>query len=336
MNPRVSVIVPFFNVEKFIRKCLDSLRRQTLKEIEFILVDDGSRDRSAEIAREYLTDPRFSLRIKANGGLSDARNFGMKLAQGEYIAFVDSDDYVEPDMYEAMLAKAVEEDADLVECDFIWEYERKSFVDRTKVGRNVLADIRVMAWNKLYRKALIDRLKLTFTVGVRYEDTNWCYKIVPFSNRLASVKKPFYHYIQRSGSIANTHDEKVRDMFVVLDDTLDYYDRKGIAEKYQVELEYLYARFLLGSSFVRAVGIRDKTLRKRVLVESWKLLNTKFPRWKKNSILKSKNDAKHLYFKLLGRKRYLLSAEIIRLAGLARTKMRRQNREKEPAQKEIA
>lgn len=334
MNPRVSVIVPFYNVEKYIGRCLESLRRQTLKEIEFILVDDGSRDGSAQIAGEYLADPRFSLRVKANGGISDARNFGMKLARGEYLAFIDSDDYVESGMYEAMLAKADAEDADLVECDFIWEYEGRSIVDRTKVGRNVLADIRVMVWNKIFRKSLVDRLGVTFTVGVRYEDTNWCYKIVPFINRLASVKEPFYHYVQRSGSIADTRDDKVRDMFVILDDVVDYYEKNGLAGTYRAELEYLYTRFLLGSSFVRALGIRDGALRKRVLRESWERLNAKYPRWKKNSILKSKNDAKHIYFKLLGRNRYFLSAEIIRRAGLARTGMRRRNRENDSSAKD--
>jgi glycosyltransferase involved in cell wall biosynthesis len=323
--PKVSIIVPFYNVEKYFDKCLDSLRRQTLNDIEFILVDDGSKDSSADIAKKYLADSRFTLHSKTNGGLSDARNFGMKRAKGEYIAFVDSDDYVEPDMYKTMFAKAAEEKADLVECDFIWGYAEKNIIDKTKVGDNVLADIRVMAWNKLYRKELIDRLGLMFTVGVRYEDTNWCYKIVPYINRLASVKKPFYHYIQRSGSISNTQNEKVRDIFIILDNTLDYYREKGIYEKYRVELEYLYSRFLLGSSFVRTLGIRDKKLRKRILKESWDLLNDKFPQWKKNRILKSKKDKKHMYFKILSRKTYLMSAEIIRLAGLARTKMGRQN-----------
>ena len=120
--PKVSVIVPFYNVEKYIEKCLNSLVNQSLEEIEIILVNDGSQDSSKEKAKEI--EKKFPNKIKyyekANGGLGDARNFGIKYATGEYIAFLDSDDYVEPTMYEEMYEKAKQENADMVECDFWW------------------------------------------------------------------------------------------------------------------------------------------------------------------------------------------------------------------------
>jgi len=134
---KVSVIIPFYNVEKYIRKCLQSLQAQTLQEIEFILVNDGSKDKSESIAKEFLCDSRFQLLVKKNGGLSDARNYGLQAATGEYIAYLDSDDYVEANMYESMYKRAIESDADVVECNFIWEYPNKAVIDTKTVKEHV-------------------------------------------------------------------------------------------------------------------------------------------------------------------------------------------------------
>lgn len=309
---KVSVIVPFYNVQDYIDKCLASLKQQTLQEIEFILVDDGSPDNSIDIAKKYLDDTRFKLYQKPNGGLSDARNYGMKQASGEYIAFLDSDDYVDSTMYQELYEKAKQKDADLVECDFIWEYPDKEELDETSVKDNLLVDIRVVAWNKLYRKSLIDNLEIEFMNKVQYEDVNWCYKVIPYVTTFASVHKPFVHYIQRGNSISNTQNEKVRDIFIVLQDTLDYYKEKNLYEQYKDKLEYLYIRYLLGSSFKRILGISDKKRRKEILLESWNILNTKFPNWKQNKILQSKSDKKNTYFKSLNKSLYLLSAKLIR------------------------
>ena len=125
--PKVSVIVPVYNVEQYIEKCLENLVNQTLDDIEIIVVNDGSTDNSETIINKYLQ--KYSNKIKyltkTNGGLSDARNYGMKYATGEYIAFLDSDDYADVTTYEKMYNKAIEENCDYVECNFIWEYENK-------------------------------------------------------------------------------------------------------------------------------------------------------------------------------------------------------------------
>ena len=117
---KVSIIVPFYNVEKYIKKCLETLVNQTLQEIEILLVNDGSKDNSEQIAKEYCEKyPEKIIYLeKENGGLSDARNYAIPQAKGEYIAFLDSDDYVELDMYEKMYKLAKEDNSDMVECDF--------------------------------------------------------------------------------------------------------------------------------------------------------------------------------------------------------------------------
>ena len=129
---KVSIIVPFYNVEKYIEKCLTSLVNQTLEEIEIILVNDGSKDESIKVAKDFEQKYPAKIRYyeKPNGGLGDARNFGIKFAKGEYIAFLDSDDYVEPTMYEEMYEMAIKEKSDMVECDFWWEYPNKKKDDR--------------------------------------------------------------------------------------------------------------------------------------------------------------------------------------------------------------
>ena len=122
----ISVIIPIYNTQKYLKKCIDSVESQSYNNIEIILVNDGSTDSSEKIIRPYLQKyENIKYYKKENGGLSDARNYGMPYATGEYIAFLDSDDYVESTMYEEMYEGAKKENADMVECDFIWEYPDK-------------------------------------------------------------------------------------------------------------------------------------------------------------------------------------------------------------------
>ena len=116
---KVSVIVPIYNAERYLKQCLDSIKDQTLTDIEVIMIDDGSTDRSAEISNQYLTDSRFSYYFKENEGLAAARADGIERANGEYIGFIDSDDWIEPDMYEKMYTAAKSNDSDIVFCNCI-------------------------------------------------------------------------------------------------------------------------------------------------------------------------------------------------------------------------
>src|SRR5574344_1140045 len=136
--PKVSVIVPVYNVEKYIEKCLDSLINQTLQDIEIIIVNDGSTDNCEKIKVNHMNKYKEKIKYykKENGGLSDARNYGMKYATGDYICFLDSDDYVNVTLYEKMYNKAIEENYDYVECDFIWKYEDKEVKDIGYIYKN--------------------------------------------------------------------------------------------------------------------------------------------------------------------------------------------------------
>lgn len=300
--PKVSIIVPVYNVEKYIEKCLDSLVNQTLEDIEIIIVNDGSKDNSKEILKQYLKKyPEKMVYLeKENGGLSDARNFAIPYAKGEYVAFLDSDDYVELNMYEDMYRIAKNEDSDMVECDFIWEYPNKSKIDTGEIyhGKHeMLEKIRVVAWNKLIKKSVLDESKIIFPKGYRYEDIEFTYKLIPYLEKVSFLKKPCIHYIQRDNSISNTQNERTKEILEVFDHVINYYKEKGLYEEYFTEIEYTYARVLLCSSLKRMCKIKDKQIRNKLLNLTWEKLNNNFPDWKKNRILKDNNSLKGLYMK---------------------------------------
>lgn len=316
--PKVSVIVPIYNVEKYLEKCINSLLSQTLEDIQIILVNDGSKDNSGNIAKEYEKNnkDRVIYVEKENGGLSDARNYGLKYATGDFIAFLDSDDYIEKNAYEEMYNKAIEENADYVECDFIWEFPNKIRVDKQypyKNKKEMLSFVRVVAWNKLIKSQLITDNNLEFPKGLRYEDVEFTYKLIPFVNKFAYVDKPFIHYVQREGSIANVQNERTAEIFTVLDNVIKFYKKNNIYEEYRDELEYNYARYLLCSSLKRMCKIKDKTIREKLLTESWERLNLNFPNWKENVILKTVNIGKNKYMRTVNKSTYKIYSKILEI-----------------------
>lgn len=299
--PKVSLIIPVYNVENYIEKCLNSVVNQTLDDIEIIIVNDGSEDSSKNIISKYVEKYKNKIKYfeKENGGLSSSRNFGMPYATGEYIAFLDSDDYVEPETYEEMYNLAKKEDADMVECDFIWEYPSKNKEDIGVIynsKKEMIEKARVVAWNKLIKRKIIENVNIEFPLGLRYEDVEFFYKLVPYLNKVSFIKKCFIHYVQRENSIANTQNSRTKEIFIVLENVIKYYKDNGFYEEYKQELEYIYVRFLLCSSLKRMCKIQNKKERSQALKQTWNNINTKFPEWKKNEILKKKT-LKNLYIK---------------------------------------
>lgn len=317
--PKISVIVPVYNVEDYVERCLTTLKNQTMKDLEFIIVDDGSTDGSAKIIQKFVKeDERFSYHKKKNGGLSDARNYGMKYAKGEYLAFLDSDDYVDLDLYEKMYEKTHDDigafQADIVETDFIWEYPDKQVVDISKVDdmTRVIVDIRVVAWNKLYRREWIEKLGIQFSKGLRYEDVDWCYKLIPHMEHFESVHGTYVHYVQRSNSIANTQNEKVRDIYQILKNAITYYEQNKLMFRYKNQLEYSVLRIVFGSSFLRTIQVEDPKLRKEILDEGYDLVMHYFPDWRHNKYLVEDKTLKNRYYRTINRRTLHIYAKLFR------------------------
>ena len=314
---KVSVIVTVYNVENYIEKCLNSLVNQTLEDIEIIIVNDGSKDNSENIIKSFLS--RYPQKIKylkkENGGLSDARNYGIPYATGEYIAFLDSDDYVELDTYENMYNLAKKENSDMVECNFIWEYPQKIKIDIGKKysGKHEMIEkIRVVAWNKLIKRQVIEKSKIQFPKGYRYEDVEFTYKLIPYLENISFLEEPCIHYIQRQNSISNMQNERTKEIFVVLNNVIKYYKELEIYEEYKDELEYVYTRYLLCSSLLRMVKIKEKKTRKEILNLTWENLNKNFPNWKCNKILKKNKSIKDKYIKSVNKFTYKIYCFIFR------------------------
>lgn len=212
--PLISIVVPIYKTEEYLRKCVDSILHQTYPNIEVILVDDESPDSSAAICDEYARrDTRVKVIHQKNMGLAGARNSGMDVASGELIAFVDSDDYIEEDMYMCMYESMQATQADIAVCGFLKQWTSKS--QNVTYGQNEFSQYEALeelvknnraggceAWNKLYQKKLFDGIY--FPVGRLWEDMLTQYKLYQRVNKIVSVDKALYHYIQREGSILHT------------------------------------------------------------------------------------------------------------------------------------
>lgn len=218
----VSVIVPVYQVEQYLKQCLDSILNQTFKDIEVILIDDGSKDNSGKICDEYaLNDNRVKVRHQKNMGLSDARNSGMNLMSGKYFMFVDSDDYVSEQMIEKLYTRAVETEADVVCCNFeyFWENnEKESF--STKQKREELNSSEIfnhrkneknygfwtVAWNKLYKSSSMNLFR--FRSGKIHEDEFWANDIYQKDLKVVTIEDSLYYYRQRHNSIVSIKNNK--------------------------------------------------------------------------------------------------------------------------------
>lgn len=213
MNPLISVIVPIYNVEKYLSRCVDSIINQTYKNLEIILVDDGSPDNCPKMCDDYAEqDSRIKVVHKKNGGLSDARNAGMTVASGEYISYIDSDDYVAVDFFEILLNTIQKENSDIAECGVVKFYEDNRFDDfaddlsvKTYETQDALSALiaenpfHQHVWNKLYKTELVK--DIPYAVGKLNEDEFWTYQVFGKAQKISKVNKTMYFYFQRNSSI---------------------------------------------------------------------------------------------------------------------------------------
>lgn len=213
-DPLISVIVPIYNVEKYLNKCVDSIINQEYTNLEIILVDDGSPDNCGRICDEYKgKDSRIKVIHKENGGLSSARNAGLDIATGDYIGFVDSDDYIEPDMYSKLLQAIAKENCSLAICGTAYVFEDGKRIEKTLAGNVLVMNFEealtemnqyryfdMGAWSKLYNAKLFADIR--FPVGRLSEDFFIMFKIFDKAQKIVFVSDPVYNYVQRKDSIS--------------------------------------------------------------------------------------------------------------------------------------
>lgn len=213
MKKRISVIVPIYNVGEYLNRCIESIVYQTYTKLEIILVDDGSSDGCPQMCDEWAEkDTRIKVIHKTNGGLSDARNSGMKIATGKYISFIDSDDYIALDFFETLLSVMKKENSDIVECSVVKFYEDGRFekysddlavttFETESALSGLIAEnpFHQHVWNKLYKTQLVQ--DIPYAVGKLNEDEFWTYQVFGRAQKVSKINKTMYYYFQRNSSI---------------------------------------------------------------------------------------------------------------------------------------
>lgn len=314
-NELISIIVPIYNVEKYLRECIDSILIQTYENLEIILVDDGSPDNSGKICDEYLKkDTRIKVFHKPNGGLSDARNYGIKQANGKYIQFTDSDDFLDKDMIKTLYMDIKENNSDVSICSFYAlknevkytdaTFEKKIFYRDEAIKVNLLdKEIRNYAWNKLYRKTIFDRVQ--YPKGRLFEDILTLPRIFMQSSKISIIDIPLYYYRQRSDSIL--HKKTKESEFAYLDavEEISNEIRKTNLE-FEVYCDYAIANSILNTFNDIAYNQMKELYNEEKILKCYDTLSRIFKKEEVFIVNNSTNIKKmHYYYLLTDRERYL-------------------------------
>lgn len=297
---KVSIIVPIYNVLEYLERCVNSLFQQKYKNIEIILVDDCSTDGSRELAQKLAEkDSRcIFIQREKNGGLSAARNTGMKVASGEWLAFVDSDDWVTEDYISAMYDVAKKDDADIVMSSIYYYYENGSykevspFADLTTKSsqREKIALCRPYACGKLYKNNLFKIRKIKFPEDIwRSEDISTIIPLMSYTDKISILNKPLYYYYQRKTSLSNMNNKNVDISFYPKTiNRMFELSKQG----FELELEYRSICDLMYGMIM--IMLRSKKTNKEIL-EIINSFNKKHPHWKKNIYLKRLAKGKRVF-----------------------------------------
>lgn len=313
---KVSLIIPVYNVENYVDKCLKSVEQQTCKELEVIIINDGSTDESYEIVRKYVErNTNFQCYSIENRGLGGARNYGLEKASGEYVCFLDSDDYIASECIEAMLNKAKQNKSDIVVCNscdvtedgtIISYYKNKYKKEVTNVYEEpTILFNRVSAWGKLYKKELFN--ELAFVSREWYEDMRMTPKLFLKAKSITYIDNTLFYYVQRSGSIMNNSKvEKNIEITEAFDDLISYFYKQGVYERFREVLEYLIIEHVAVAGISRVALYRGNK-KKEVLHNLQKYLET-IPNLYKNSYVKSMDKNRKLILLFNKYRLYCLSA----------------------------
>ena len=293
---KVSVILPVYNVEKYLNQCLESLVSQTLEDIEIVAVNDGSTDSSKEILERFSEKYPDKIRFVTtqNRGLSAARNYGISLAKGKFISFVDSDDYIDKRFLETLYQAAEDNDCEAAVCGYQRVYEDGSpskpipLKVSAPYNRSMREDFELLrlapyAWNKIFSRELILKSGVLFPEGMKYEDIATIYPWLLEAKKVSLSEDVLYNYrFNRPDSIMNNSIKNCCDMLSTLDICNKYMRKNGLSEKgesllCELNLKHIYFRF---SDFRKIHGCRRKKY--EFIKKAFDYLDREFPQWKKN------------------------------------------------------
>ena len=284
--PDISIIVPIYNAERFIKKCIDSLLNQTKQELEFILINDGSTDNTESIIKKY-TDKRIKYFKNKNQGIGKTRNFGISKAKGKYLMFIDSDDYIAENACEELYLKAKTSKADIVVCDFYKVYDNKKIEEiklpsfkttSLKDNPNILIDINLAPWNKLYKTSLIKENNIKFVEGIKYEDAPFVAEALDKSNKIAKLDKCLNYYVIHGNSETTVRDERVFDILKIVDLIRTYFKDK----KYTKEVVDKLTVRIITNYTIQQRNQKVKKVGMKFIDEAFEYLKKEVPDYKHN------------------------------------------------------
>ncbi len=310
----ISVIVPVYNVEEYLAECLDSIICQIFSNMEIIIINDGSTDSSGKIADSYIKkDNRIKVIHQKNRGLSSARNIGIKIAKGEYISFIDSDDYIDSQMLSKMYNYAKQNTSDITVCGFykVSQYgDKKCFIESAEQSfENMLGSkIHAIACDKLYKKELFTKNAIEYPDNLYHEDVATTFKLYYYANKIAYLPLALYYWRTRYGSIGKSISEKhINDFFEIFVITKDFLEDKNIFHKYEIIfLRRCFAYIRLLFNKINNIS-RDGYLRKHLYNQLYNNIERTGYLSEKNLILMLNHDKK-MYISVLD---YILGKEII-------------------------
>lgn len=271
-NPIISVIIPVYKVESYLHRCIDSILNQEYKNLEVILVNDGSPDNCGNICDEYAQqDNRIKVIHKENGGLSDARNTGLEIASGEYVAFIDSDDVIHPQMYTRLYNLIQKTGAEVAQCEYV-RFDKELNLQTINESQTELVYTNIQAlealiennklvppvWNKLYKRELFSNIR--FPKGKIHEDEYTTYKLFYAANKIAYIDLPMYYYfINNSGIMRNLNIEHKFHWIEAIEERNLFFQSCGLESLYQKSSEKLFFHLLK----TRYIILRNKRVDNR-------------------------------------------------------------------------
>lgn len=292
-NQLISIIVPIYNVEKYLKKCIESIINQTYKNIEIILVDDGSPDNCGIICDEYSQkDKRIIVIHKENGGLSDARNKGIDIAKGDYLTFIDSDDFVNIDYIEKLYNSIKLNNTKLAQCGISKVNENNEIIEKLnydenyiKTSHEILNELygkhlieNVVVWNKMYAKELFKNIR--FPVGKIHEDEFTTYKLIYYSKNVAIVSDSLYNYRQNNASImGRKFNIKRLNLLEALEQRIQFFWDKNEKDLYEksvkVYLEQLRMYYIKTKKYIRNSKEIQQDIKRKYKIEYKKFMKVK-------------------------------------------------------------
>ncbi len=290
----ISIIVPIYNAEKYLNKCIDSLVNQTKKELEFILINDGSTDSSEDIIKSYK-DKRIKYFKNKNQGIGKTRNFGIDKATGKYLMFLDSDDYLDINACEKLYNKALKEKSDLVVFDFyrveetLKEVTINNFKSSSlKENPNLLLDINLGPCNKLIKRELIDKNNTRFNEELKYEDTPFVTEIIKNANKISKLNEYLHYYVIHSNSETTIRDERVFDIIKIVDII-----RKNFKKNKELTevVNKLTVRILTNYTIQQRVQ-KDSKIGNRFINEAFSYMEKNIPDYKDNKYYENRSILK--------------------------------------------